>query len=100
MVCRALRFMEDALISPFEIIMLICFGVSWPVAIIKTLRSKTVKGVSPFFYWFVFTGYVAGTMHKIIFSFDLVIILYILNCFTVGTQIILYYYYKKSEQII
>ena len=85
------------MISIFEIIMLVCFGLSWPVAIIKTLKSKTVKGVSPMFYWFVFAGYVAGTLHKILFSLDLVIILYILNCITVGIQLFLFYYYKRKE---
>ena len=84
--------------SIFEIIMLLCFGISWPVAIIKTLRSKTVKGITPFFYWLVFTGYIAGTLHKIIFNKDIVIILYIINCFTVGTQTFLYYYYSSKEK--
>jgi hypothetical protein len=83
--------------SIFEIMMLICFGVSWPVAIIKTLRSKTVKGISPFFYWLVLTGYISGTLHKIIFSKDIVIILYIINCVTVGTQTALYYYYRNRD---
>lgn len=92
-------FWNMNMISIFEIIMLICFGLSWPVAIIKTLRSKTVKGVSSLFYWFVFIGYVAGTIHKIIFNFDLVIILYIANCLMVGTQIVLYYFYKRKDFI-
>jgi hypothetical protein len=85
------------MISVFEIVMLACFGISWPFAIIKTIRSKTVKGVTPVFYWLVFMGYIAGTLHKIIYSLDPVIILYVINSITVGTQIILFYYYRRLD---
>ena len=30
----------------FETIMLICFGLSWPFNITKSLRSRTAKGKS------------------------------------------------------
>jgi hypothetical protein len=83
--------------SIFEIIMLVCFGISWPAAIVKTLKCRSVKGVSPLFYWLVLTGYVAGTIHKLIFSRDIVIFLYIINCMTVLAQTILYYYHKARE---
>ncbi len=35
--------------SIFEVIMLLCFGIGCPVAIIKALKTKTVKGKSPLF---------------------------------------------------
>jgi len=50
----------------FELIMLLCFGASWPFAIARTLRTKVVKGKSPFFLALVVIGYAAGMMHKII----------------------------------
>ena len=33
----------------FEIIMILCFGFSWPISIIKTLKAKTAAGKSPLF---------------------------------------------------
>ena len=36
-----------ALVPFFEAVMLLCFGMSWPMAIIKTLRARSVQGVSP-----------------------------------------------------
>ena len=81
----------------FEIIMLVCFGLSWPFGIIKTLKSKSVKGVSLLLYLFVFIGYISGILFKIFYRFDFVIILYSINAFMVGIQIILYFYYKNKE---
>ena len=54
--------------SIFEIIMLVCFGVSWPVSIVKAVRTKTVAGKSPLFMAIVMVGYASGIVHKIIFS--------------------------------
>jgi len=83
--------------SIFEAIMLICFGISWPAAIVKTIRVKTVKGLSILFCWFVLIGYISGIIHKIFFNFDLVIILYIINAINVGIEITLYYYYNRKK---
>ena len=33
----------------FEVIMLVCFGLSWPFNIAKSLRSRTAKGKSLWF---------------------------------------------------
>ena len=82
----------------FEAIMLICFGVSWPISIIKTLKSKTVKGTTPVFYILVFVGYLSGSIYKFYYNKDSIIFLYLLNCITVGIQIILYFYYSHREK--
>ena len=60
----------------FEIIMMICFGLSWPFGIVKTLRSKSVKGVSVLLYVFVFIGYICGIFFKVFYRFDFVIIFF------------------------
>ena len=33
----------------FEVMMLVCFGLSWPFNIAKSLRSRTAKGKSMLF---------------------------------------------------
>jgi hypothetical protein len=59
--------------SPFEIAMLLCFG--------KSLV----------FLYVVLAGYVSGILHKLLYSFDKVIYLYVLNGLMVLTDIVLYY---------
>lgn len=81
----------------FEMIMLICFGLSWPFGIIKTLKSKTVKGVSVLFYLLVLIGYISGIIFKVFYRFDFVIIFYAINAFMVLLQLILYFYYKNKD---
>ena len=38
----------QVLVPYLEAVMLICFGLSWPAAIVKTLRARSVKGMSLF----------------------------------------------------
>ncbi len=83
--------------SILEACMFVCFGASWPFAIIKTFKTKNVKGISPIFLALLFIGYVCGTLHKIYYNFDYVIILYIFNGSLVFTQIILYLKYRKKS---
>ncbi len=71
--------------------MLVCFGLAWPVSIVKSYKAGTNKGKSLLFLIVVFSGYISGIMHKIFFNFDSVVILYILNCFMVGVDILLYF---------
>lgn len=77
--------------SPFEITMLVCFGSAWPLSIYKSLTSRAIAGKSLPFLFVILTGYAAGTLHKIFFSMDFVIVLYLLNFAMVLTDIILYY---------
>ena len=83
--------------SIFEALMLVCFGASWPFAVVKTYRTKNVKGKSSLFLSLVILGYLFGIVHKILYSFDYVIFLYIFNCFMVLLDLILYFKYKKLE---
>jgi hypothetical protein len=77
--------------SIFEAVMLICFGVAWPVSIYKSWTSRTCAGKSVIFLYIVIIGYAAGITHKILYSPDWVIILYILDGLMVIIDILLYY---------
>jgi hypothetical protein len=83
----------------FELVMLVCFGISWPFAIARTLKTKNVKGLSTTFYFSVIIGYISGILHKILYSMDYVIYFYALNAIMVAFQISLVFYYRKREQI-
>ena len=84
--------------SVFEIIMLVCFGAAWPFSIYKSYRSKSNRGKSVVFLFIVFIGYIAGILHKILFNYDLVIILYVINAVMVSIDILLYFRTRKHEK--
>lgn len=85
--------------SIFEIAMLICFGAAWPFSLYWSYRSRTNAGKSLFFLGVVFLGYVSGILHKIFFSPDPVIGLYILNGIMVAGDILLYFRNRKIARI-
>jgi len=76
-----------------ETIMLVCFGCSWPFAIARTVRTKTVKGKSIVFMMLILMGYIAGIISKLIYEYDHVIWLYFANGTMVFTEIWLYFKY-------
>lgn len=70
--------------------MLVCFGAAWPSSIYKSYTSRTAKGKSVVFLAIVLLGYGAGILHKLYFSLDWVILLYLLNGLMIATDIVLY----------
>ncbi len=81
--------------SPFEIGMLVCFGISWPISIWKQYRSKRSDGKSLRFGAIVVLGYACGVLHKVFYNYDAVIFLYLLNITFVLIDIGLTVYYRK-----
>ena len=81
-------------ISIWEIIMVVCFGCSWPFSILKTIRVKNPTGKSYLFMTLIIIGYLAGCIHKIIYDMDAAIWLYVLNTVLVGTDMALCLYYQ------
>jgi hypothetical protein len=79
------------IMSIFEILMLICFGCAWPFSIYKSYKSKSNTGKSVLFLYIIFFGYIAGVSHKLIYNFDFVIYLYVLNGTLVLIDLILFY---------
>ena len=78
----------------FEAGMLVCFGASWPFAVLKTYRSKSVGGKSILFLWLIFAGYVSGATAKLVGETTWVLALYALNGLLVAADIALYYRYR------
>ncbi len=86
--------------SPFEIGMLVCFGISWPISIAKSLRTRHVSGKSPLFMAIVAIGYVFGTLHKaFFFRDDPVLWLYVINCAMVSFDLFLYYRFSTRARL-
>ena len=78
--------------SLLETIMLVCFGFSWPLNVMKAYKAKTAKGTSLPFVLLIITGYIAGISAKIISGqINYVLIAYILNLAIVSLNIIVYF---------
>ena len=47
-----------------EVIMIVSFGASWPLNVLKSYRARTAKGKSLAFLLLILFGYVAGIASK------------------------------------
>ena len=84
--------------SIWEALMLICFACSWPLSIIKALKTKIVAGKSPTFMILLIVGYLMGIIHKLLYKPDVVIYFYMVNMLLVIIDLSLYYYYSSRKQ--
>lgn len=48
-----------------EMMMVVCFGISWPLNIVKAWKARTAKGTSLLFYSFIWIGYIFAMAGKI-----------------------------------
>jgi hypothetical protein len=78
-------------VSVFEAGMLVCFGLSWPVNIYKSIKSRTAAGRSVIFLYLVWVGYLSGIINKLLYHFDLIVWLYVLNLLMVSVDMALYH---------
>lgn len=82
-----------------EITMILCFGASWPLNVIKSYRARTTKGKSLAFLCLIFFGYIAGITSKFVNPSYMeqiaekwyVLFFYFLNLIMVGADIIIYF---------
>ena len=80
-----------------EIIMIVSFGASWPLNVMKSYKARSTKGKSLAFLLLILFGYVAGILSKFLnpeFNFAAkwyVVFFYILNFIMVAADTALYY---------
>ncbi len=78
--------------SIFETLMLVCFGCSWPLNVIKAYNARTAKGTSLMFILLIITGYRGGIAAKIInHKFNYVLGVYFLNLAIVLVNLAVYF---------
>ena len=74
----------------FEVLMIVCFGVSWPFNIAKSWNAKTAKGKSLLFEVCILVGYLCGIAGKFITgNVTYVLIAYVINVVMVTIDILL-----------
>ena len=84
--------------SVFELGMLICFGISWPINVLKSYRMKTAKGKSLPFLIAIVVGYLLGITHKLLYSRDIVLAMYIINLCMVSADLVLYFINRRYDK--
>lgn len=81
-----------------ETIMLICFGCSWPLSIVKNIKARSSKGMSLSFTLMIITGYIAGITAKVVSgNFSYVLAAYIINLVMVSANVVIYIYNKNLD---
>ena len=81
-----------------EAVMVVSFGISWPLSILKSYRSRSTKGKSILFILFIAIGYTAGIGSKLVSgNITYVFTFYVINLIMVLTDIGLYFRNKKLE---
>ena len=78
--------------------MLACFAASWPISIIKALRTKQVAGKSPLFMLLICVGYACGVARKLLDGADWVTVLYAFNLLLVAVDLALWFPLHGEEQ--
>ena len=82
----------------FEAMMVVSFGLSWPLSIRKSYKARSTKGKSLFFMIMIELGYVFGITSKLLSgNITYVFVFYVLNLLMVGTDIGMYFRNKRIE---
>lgn len=105
----------ETFVSIMEMMMVLLFGISWPLNIVKAWKAKTAKGTSLLFYSFIWFGYVFALVGKFTLIFNnvgvpwyetvhwYVMFFYFLNIAMVSVGILIYfrntYLDKKKDNV-
>lgn len=101
----------ESLATVFEIVMVLCFGASWPFNIIRAYKARTAKGTSLQFTLLIGIGYVGGILSKIFAWRDavakgvaywnglrvLAFVFYFINLFMIATALFIYFRNKRLD---
>ena len=88
-----------------EIIMVVSFGASWPLNVIKSYKARSTKGKSLGFLLLIFFGYIAGIASKLVNEVYMaqigqkwyVLFFYVLNMVMALADLLIYVRNKKLD---
>lgn len=89
-----------------EVIMIVSFGASWPLNVIKSYKARTTKGKSLAFLCLIFFGYIAGIISKLLNESYMasfaskwyVLFFYVVNLIMVAADLSIYIRNYKFDQ--
>lgn len=87
-----------------EAIMLVCFGVAWPLANLRMLRTRRAEGKGLPFTLVILTGYLCGAGAKLMMMaggqpLAPVFWLYFVNTVSVGLNLALQWHYARTPAL-
>ncbi len=90
-----------------EIVMIVSFGASWPMNVMKSFKARTAKGKSLAFLCLILFGYVAGITGKFLNPDYMaafaekwyVLVFYFLNFAMVSADLVLYFRNKHLDKL-
>ena len=90
-----------------ETLMIVSFGASWPMNVIRSYKARTAKGKSLSFLLLILFGYIAGIISKCINPAYMaqfaekwyVLFFYFLNAIMVCADLVLYFRNKKLDKL-
>lgn len=86
--------------SILEAMMLICFGVSWPINTMKAYRARSAKNMSLPFILMIISGYLAGISAKLLTNqMNYVLVVYFINLIVVSLNLIVYFRNKRLDMV-
>jgi len=83
-----------------ETVMLVCFGISWPLTVYRNIKSKTAKTMSLGFIVLIIVGYLAGITAKL--SSDnvgFVLAVYVINLIIVSVNLAVYFRNRHFDKM-
>ena len=89
-----------------EVVMIVSFGASWPLNVMKSYKARTTKGKSLAFLCLILFGYVAGIASKLINEAYMaafaqkwyVLFFYVLNFVMVAADLLIYFRNAKLDK--
>ena len=82
-----------------ETAMLVCFGCSWPISLIKNIKARSAAGTSLGFTLLILAGYIAGITAKLLKgNTGLVLYAYILNLVIVLANLVVYFINRAHDR--
>ena len=86
--------------SIFEIVMLICFGFSWPINAYKAYNARTAKATSLAFMLLIIGGYIAGIVAKFISgNLSYVLYVYFVDLALVVANLLIYIRNRRLDKL-
>ncbi len=83
-----------------ETVMLVCFGLSWPLSVVRNVKARTAKGMSLPFILMITFGYVAGITAKLLsHNINYVLIAYFINIIAVSVNIAVYFRNLRLDKL-
>ncbi len=90
-----------------EVVMIVSFGASWPLNVLKSYKARTAKGKSLAFLLLIFFGYIAGIVSKLVNDTYMaeigqkwyVLFFYVLNFIMVGADVVMYVRNRRLDKI-